>query len=416
MVTSSPAPANRRYFPGLNGLRLIAALVVIVEHIEQTKEWFGFAHHYWLPIRGKIGVVLFFVLSGFLITYLLLEERGRSDTISFKNFYVRRILRIWPLYYLIVLASLLVLPHIGLLAMPGLPETLKGRPTGVDLVLFFAILPNFVGAVVPFATQTWSIGIEEQFYFIQPLAVRFVRAPKRLALLLLVVCFSTEILSLAQRITLIVHVAYDLDFRWMATPVTFHVIELARFSSCIAIGCLSAMAIFYEVMPVRRLLFRRDAQVVSYLLLGVLLYLSEVLKIGQDEFRLHAVLFAAIVLNVACNPHTLFRLENRVLSYLGSISYGLYMYHLVCAGVVVGFLWRLKLPRELPLSLDLAAYCAAIGLTVVVSALSYRFFEGFFLGLKKRFAGKGEGARPASSSCNAGPEEGNPEGPYRSNR
>ena len=169
------------HYPNLNALRFIAAFMVIVHHIEQTKGTFGF-DNYWststIYFAGKLGVVLFFVLSGFLITNLLLIEQKTSSTISIRNFYVRRILRIWPLYYLIIGLALFVLPHFSLFAIPkyGI-ETLNMNFTW-KLGLFICLLPNLVLSAianVPFAVHTWSIGVEEQFYIIWPAAIRLLK-------------------------------------------------------------------------------------------------------------------------------------------------------------------------------------------------------------------------------------------------
>ena len=94
------------YFPNINGLRFIAALLVIIHHTEQIKDILGLSNYWSTPIIrsiGGLGVLLFFVLSGFLITFLLLDEESTTGTISIKKFYIRRILRIWPLYYLILI-------------------------------------------------------------------------------------------------------------------------------------------------------------------------------------------------------------------------------------------------------------------------------------------------------------------------
>src|SRR5262245_23508948 len=105
------------YFPNLNGLRFIAAFLVIIHHLEQFKLTFKMDNYWNVPFIepiGRLGVVLFFVLSGFLITYLLLAEENIKGGISIKSFYVRRILRIWPLYFLIVLLGLWILPNISI--------------------------------------------------------------------------------------------------------------------------------------------------------------------------------------------------------------------------------------------------------------------------------------------------------------
>ncbi len=91
------------YFKNLDGLRFIAALLVLIHHAEFFKQdavegvsavYYEYTKHF-----GLLGVNLFFVLSGFLISYLLMEEQRRTNTINIKNFYIRRILRIWPLYF-----------------------------------------------------------------------------------------------------------------------------------------------------------------------------------------------------------------------------------------------------------------------------------------------------------------------------
>ena len=96
------------YFPNLNGLRFIAAFLVILSHLEWIKMTEGMENYASAPFiknLGSLGVSLFFVLSGFLISYLLLQEKKDTGDISIKNFYVRRILRIWPLYYITVILA-----------------------------------------------------------------------------------------------------------------------------------------------------------------------------------------------------------------------------------------------------------------------------------------------------------------------
>src|ERR671912_1560048 len=108
------------FLPGLNGIRFIAAFLVILDHLELYKSYFGFKTFWpntYSSHLGSLGVTIFFVLSGFLITYLLLQERTTTG-ISIRNFYTRRILRIWPLYYLLIFISFFLVPHIDFLAAP----------------------------------------------------------------------------------------------------------------------------------------------------------------------------------------------------------------------------------------------------------------------------------------------------------
>ena len=108
------------YFPGLHGLRCIAALMVIVTHIELFKARYGLPNIYHFNKDfGVYGVDFFFVLSGFLITYLLFKEDDKFGFINLKFFYLRRIFRIWPLYYLLIIIVFLLVPLINYPIVPG---------------------------------------------------------------------------------------------------------------------------------------------------------------------------------------------------------------------------------------------------------------------------------------------------------
>ncbi|MEG0929911.1 acyltransferase family protein, partial [Algoriella sp.] len=111
------------HFPNLNALRAIAALLVLIHHTEQIKNSFNLDSFWNVPffnVIGKLGVVLFFVLSGFLITYLLLNEEKNTNKINVKRFYFRRVLKIWPLYYFIIFLSYFVFPYISVLSIDNI--------------------------------------------------------------------------------------------------------------------------------------------------------------------------------------------------------------------------------------------------------------------------------------------------------
>ena len=121
----------KEHLKGLDTLRAIAALVVVIGHIELIKKNNNITSFDYAP-SGHIAVVLFFVLSGFLITFLLSKELDSTSTISFKKFYMRRILRIWPLYYLILLISILIIP---------------AKQSIISYILCFTIFPNVAHAI-----------------------------------------------------------------------------------------------------------------------------------------------------------------------------------------------------------------------------------------------------------------------------
>ena len=114
---------KRVYFKNLNALRFFAATAVIFHHVEQYKFWAKIPNVWGSTVLDALGhkaVSFFFVLSGFLITYLLLEENRKTSDISIRDFYVRRILRIWPVYYLVVILCLFVVPNLLDLSFLGI--------------------------------------------------------------------------------------------------------------------------------------------------------------------------------------------------------------------------------------------------------------------------------------------------------
>ncbi len=160
------------HLPGLNGVRFWAAFLVLLDHLELFKPYFGITQ-FWSEAQsahlGRTGVTVFFVLSGFLITYLLLKEKELGG-IGIRNFYVRRILRIWPLYYLIVALCFFVAPYIGILQVEGYAEAVH-NDLAAKLFLFVAMMANVAFVLlptVPFGNVLWSVAVEEQFYLFWP--------------------------------------------------------------------------------------------------------------------------------------------------------------------------------------------------------------------------------------------------------
>ena len=152
------------HLKGLDTYRGIAALIVLISHIELFKNKFGFKSHiensFFKYTGGHTAVILFFVLSGFLITLLLLNEKGTYQKISLRNFYLRRIFRVWPLYFIILFLSYLLIDF---------------SPSNTTIILCLTIFPNIAHAIGGgwfVSPQIWSIGVEEQFYIAWPLIVK----------------------------------------------------------------------------------------------------------------------------------------------------------------------------------------------------------------------------------------------------
>ena len=164
--------AERVYFRGLDGLRALAATGVMISHsLVALKRFPGHSPHRGLELAGQ-SVIVFFTLSGFLITYLLLQEREELGRIDLRAFYMRRILRIWPLYFFYIILAMAY--HWA--ADPG------GVANAGYVILFVCFVPNIafnLDRYMPDTAPLWSIGIEEQFYAVWPLIVRHVRNLER---------------------------------------------------------------------------------------------------------------------------------------------------------------------------------------------------------------------------------------------
>jgi peptidoglycan/LPS O-acetylase OafA/YrhL len=165
------------YFPGLNGLRAIAAIAVVLSHIDQCSYLFGLKSIGFCNSGiASDGVTLFFVLSGFLITFLLLKEKKVSSNINIRNFYIRRVLRIWPIYYTVIIVTCFLLGYV--------PTIGYKRQTLIPSISLFALMMANISYVLYCFTSLaplWSVGVEEQFYcrdFSSPLIFREIGTSK----------------------------------------------------------------------------------------------------------------------------------------------------------------------------------------------------------------------------------------------
>lgn len=354
------------YFPNLNTLRFLAALLVMVHHIEQYKEIFGIPdifHHPAIQLMSKIGVTLFFVLSGFLITYLLLKEENESGTIQIKSFYMRRILRIWPLYYLIIFLAFFIFPQIDMLHLPGH----DGSHFYIKLIFFVLMMPNVIhamGAGLAYGTQTWSIGAEEQFYLIWPWLLKKIRHKLRL---MLFVIAGYAFLRCAFDFLFYKHVIFAYLYRiWYLFPI-----------DNMAIGGLFAVIYFYNYSGIIQILTHKLMQLFVWLCTLSLIISGK--SLGYFHHQIYSMLFGIIIFNLATNPNSLVQFKFKLLDYLGKISYGLYMYHSIFIVISIKFVQAINSQN------NWLIYMLSFAITTGVSALSYEFFEKRFINMKVKF-------------------------------
>jgi peptidoglycan/LPS O-acetylase OafA/YrhL len=367
---------DKRYFPNLNGIRCIAAFLVVFHHLEQAKGAFQIASFYGQPIvkhAGRLGVGLFFVLSGFLITYLLLDERGRYGNVDAKKFYLRRVFRIWPIYFLIFGLSFFVFPHLDLLYFPGTNEKLLIH-SSERIMLMALVLPNlaFVLYDLPYwCAQTWSIGVEEQFYYLWPWLIKYPK--RRIGIVLIFLAITAGLLSVGLHF---LDTTRDIQEAIVGTFVGQFRIQT------MALGGFCAYLAYYNKTTILDLLFRKDVQIITYLVL-FLLFFSGVHFFGFLE--IYAVFFGFAVLNLSCNKNSVISLENPVMRYLGKISYGLYIYHVFVIVILINVM-RQYFPELQGIAYNVVLYSLTVAGSVLVSSLSYSYFEKPLLAYKdKRF-------------------------------
>jgi len=362
---------NTIYFPGLNGLRFLAAFLVIVHHIEQFKGIYKLPNHFHLAfinIAGGLGVTLFFVLSGYLITYLLLKEKKQYNTISLPKFYIRRILRIWPLYYLLVILGFFVFPNI-------IPNTIipsvRDSNFHLNLLLYVCLIPNislqFFNAV-PFIAPLWSVGVEEQFYLIWPVIIKFIKI--KLVTVLLIIIASISFLR------------YLLPFSNNSIISNFgFFLELFRID-CMAIGGVFAYLLFHKKDNILNVIFNRVFQTMSFIVLFICLFKG---LIFPFHHTVYAVLFGLIIINVSTNPKSILKLEWKPIIWLGKISYGLYVFHgVIIFSILYYFRNLINSINNLYLR-DVFIYSIVFFFTISISYLSYNFYEKRFLRIKQKY-------------------------------
>lgn len=334
----------QRRFGSLDGLRAISILAVIWHHTAPA--WAG-------PIWGRIGaqgVSLFFAISGFLITTLLLRERNRNGEFNLKDFYLRRILRIFPLYYGALLLYVLL---VGAMQR-NIPA---GQAFFGNLIYFATYTSNiFVpldGRVIFYFA--WSLAAEEQFYLIWPPILYMTRSLPR-ALIALGIALATG--TIAELFGIRV----------------FSIVPLA-----IVAGVL--LALILHSATGYKLLQSLLGQSWSSLVLAIIL-IPALVWAPIPAFVPH-ILFAAFV--GACvirEKHFLAPLLSmKPVAYIGSISYGMYMLHMLCKNFIARVLAALHLPADGP-----ALFVLTFVLAIVAASLSFKYYESYFLNLRARMA------------------------------
>ncbi|MEP7164095.1 MAG: acyltransferase [Ferruginibacter sp.] len=350
------------YFKNLDAFRFYGSVLIIVHHIEQNKSALGMTN-VWrnsiLQFAGPSSLNMFFTLSGFLITYLLLQEYNHKGRINIKSFYLRRVLKIWPLYFVLVILGFFILPF--LVSTPGY-NVFELKHYFQRLILFATFLPNvsyIINGTTPFIHQLWSIGVEEQFYISWPFLILL--SPKKMTPVLIVLFGYLLTLVLLN------------TFVGSETPI-YKIIAKARFSA-MAIGGIAGYAVFYK-MKGSQLFQNRTLGWLAFITL--ILFLAFRVWVPVVGYEVYSVLYAFIIVHLAITSKPMFSMENKIVNYFGKISYGLYMYHSLTIFTSIKLLALFNLEK-----MQFLVYTLSIGSTIFVSHISYQYFEKYFLKKKE---------------------------------
>ncbi len=364
---TAPDTAGRFYRPELDVVRFLAFLLVFLYHslpnaadsraVNLPK---GAAHSLYAAFASAAGygLCLFFTLSAYLICELLLRERDATNTIQAKQFYIRRILRIWPLYF----AGLTIALVIAFL--PG------GDRSAINWVGWAAVLLGnwfliFHGPIFTPMEPLWSISVEEQFYLFAPWVIKRLNRRSLCGFAIILIFLANICLGLFSDV-----LGYDLAV-WRNSFVQFE-----NFAAGILL-CL--------------VLHGRSPKVSAWLRIALLAASALCWYLAQSAQRAHRSslllmeAYGLIALGCCCLLVAFIGLDRRFLPewaiYFGRISYGLYVFHGLALHLVVSVFPHYTSLGSVSMLLKGAA---AMGLTILFASLSYRYFETPFLRMKKR--------------------------------
>ncbi len=376
------ARVTRPHIPVLDGMRGIAVLCVMVLHFTLVNAVTGAELVFFEVTRvGWVGVDLFFVLSGFLITGILYDAKGGAH--FFRNFYMRRVLRIFPLYYAFLVFVLILLPMVR-------PAT--AVPAGTQFWLW-TYLSNVMFARVGWegmpghTTHLWSLAIEEQFYLLWPLIVFFASRRR-----LVQICVGAIVFAELTRLGL--HYS-------AADGIAGYALMPARIDA-LAVGALVAVLARDPSGAAMLLRFSRPVMLGAAVWLAIVIGWTLVavggilppldVRVQLGAYTPISLLFGALLVRAIAAPdssRTARVLSSATLAAFGRYSYALYLIHIVVRNVFHGQLTQLdgKLPTVLgsQLPAQVGVLLAGIGISYALAFASWHLFEKHFLALKRFF-------------------------------
>jgi len=364
-----------KYFKELNALRFIGFVGIFFGHvffsndIEIVNSKIYSSLYSYGKILGFISIDSFFVLSSFLITWKGLEELKITKKFKFKNFLIRRSLRIWPLYFLVILLGFLIE-----FMKSYYTQDISSLPSFWSFILFilnFDIIKNGYEFLF-FMVFMWSISVEEQFYIFWALVLKW---------------FQNHLLKVSLLIILI-SIIFRIYFIDDSLNLNFHTVSaLGNFG----VGALAAIAAFNNSILITKIRDFSKTQIVIIYLISLLIFIAIPSLHNHDLFIviqrvLFSFVFAFIILEQTYCQQSIFKLSRiKYFNFFGKISYGLYCYHGIMITIVLKFSDYFS--ESLFTSIFIFPTLIFCG-TLLFSHLSYKFFESKILKLKTKYTFK----------------------------
>lgn len=343
------------YFGSLDGLRFLCISAVIFHHSELPKQLGSI-----LAQRGFLGVDFFFVISGFLITTLLLRERDRKGTFSLKGFYTRRMLRILPPYFLVITV------------VGAYYVFVKSSQEAAEIwIYYYLFLANFLTSDIPTLSPTWSLSVEEQYYLLWPLLLLV--TPRRFIPTILIALIALNVAISAGAFSFLGWEPWRTEHLVFKLPNSTYAPILIGTLLAIALNHRQAFTTLYKAVG------HKAAPVVSAIALIIIVMLVPKDLRGIPNLLIHLIMaafLASVVIredNILRSPLTLAPVKR-----IGEISYGIYLYHLIALDIVnrIGF----GPLSDSPTFVLLAYYLVSI----ILAEISFRFYESWFLRLRHK--------------------------------
>ncbi|WP_282063793.1 acyltransferase family protein [Roseobacter litoralis] len=366
-ITSLPQDQDRqsgfaryqatRHFGSLDGLRFLCITAVLWHH---APIWTQMADPARILTRGFLGVDFFFVLSGFLITTLLLREEEAKGRFSLRGFYWRRILRIIPVYFLVVTA------------VGGYYIFVKGQTHYLaQWPYYYLFLSNFLTDHIPLLAPTWSLSVEEQYYMVWPLVLMLL--PRRLILPILAGLIALNLLAVTGRLAGVGIVPFT------AGPLRFEMFT-ATYTPILmgaGLGLILHRASGFALCA--RLFAPPAVPALLFVGLAVLIHILPPNLAGWPNLVLHLVMTACLACLVIREDNILRpMLTLRPVVWIGTISYGIYLYHLIALHIATVAVTAMG---TLHPALHVLLY---LGVTCLIAGFSFRYFERPILKLRHK--------------------------------